>query len=77
MFEVVFYLQNYLSSSSIYKNILGHLPFTIIFEVVFQLQTYLMSSSNFQKIFEVIFHFQKYFGLSFTKRQIKFIKQFT
>ena len=40
--EVVFhlpkYLQKYLRSSSLYKNIWGHLPFKNIFEVVFHLQ---------------------------------------
>jgi hypothetical protein len=45
VFEVIFNLQKYLRSSSIYKNILDRFPFT----------KYLRSSSIY-KIFEVVFH---------------------
>jgi hypothetical protein len=52
-FKVVFHLQKYLRSSSIYKIVWGRLPFTKIFEVVFHLQKYLI---------KVVFYFLKNCG---------------
>ena len=55
IFAVVFYLQIYLRSSSIYKKIWGRLPFTNKIEVVFHLQKKVRSSSIYKKG-EVVFH---------------------